>query len=207
MGFFKKIWQFIIAFICAPTKPAGTRAAEHNRHTTSTDVRIILCLSPNIPHALWGEFKPKDYVGVISSEYPRKCMIPERAATFISACMPAELPELVSLPGFEQTFFYPFRELAYALGYDVLWCTYKEHDSKNYTGHVLFAEHIGAGVWIRIGKELYENLFGTTYPDQLYTGGWLYAVPDPRGSFYYVQATERRTLVYTDDILELIDTN
>ena len=206
MGFLKKIWQFIIAFICAPTRPVCARAAHHSRPTASTDVRIILCLSPNIPYALRGKYKPEEYVGVISSEYPKKCMIPERAAPFATNSywdVPVDLPELVSLPGFEQTLFYPFRELADALRYDVLWCTFKEPGSKNYTGHVLFAERVCNGMWIRISEENAEKRFGTIYYGHLYTGGWLYVVPDGKLPFFIAMGIAGRVYVPKHEVIEI----
>lgn len=191
-----------------PTKAGGKRLAKHRHPATSKDVRIIRCLSPNLPQTLWGTCKPEEYIGIISSEYPKKCMIPKRAATFVTNAhldVPNKLPELISLPGFSQMLFYPFRKLAEALGYDVLWCTFKEPGFKYYTGHVLFAEHMNMGVWIRINKKSYENLFGTTYSGHLYTGGWLYAVPTKSSNYYLVQTVNHRLLISADDIIEIVD--
>lgn len=215
MRFFKNLWHFIIAFICAPTRPVAsfpTHVPAHlHRHSTSRDVRIIHCLSPNLPSGLWGFYEPEYCIGVISSDFPRKCMIPESAANFVTHVnldTLIELPKLVSLSGFEQTLFYPFRELAEALGYDVLWCTFKELGSKNYTGHVLFAEHVQYGVWIRVSEDYAKRNFGNLYGENLYTGGWLYASPlgllkNPH--LYIVQRSSDIFYVDPNDVLEVVE--
>lgn len=211
MDFFKKLWHFVIAFICAPMRPVAYALAHRPQHATSKDVRIIKCISPNLPRILWGLSEPKDYIGVISSDFPGKCMIPESAATFVTHAnwdIPTQLPKLVSLSGFEQTLFYPFRELAEALGYDVLWCTFKEPGSKDYTGHVLFAEHVRDGVWIRVSKDYAQRNFVKLYNENLYTGGWLYAIPLGSPQSPHLYTVQRYTdIFYVDpnDVLEVVD--
>lgn len=206
MHFLKELWHFIIAVICTPVMLVVSLFVRH-RSTTSRDVRIIHCLSSNTPNVGHGKIFPSHYIGVISSDFPKKCMIPETETSFITKsdlCNP-NFPKLVTLSGFEKTLFYPFRELAQALGYDVLWCTYREPDSMYYTGHVLFAEHVQNGLWICLNEEYTQMFFGDFYHGALYTGGWQYACPTEHSEYYVVQSVDETIYIPWKHVIKVVE--
>lgn len=206
---FLKFFGYLILALCCIAIYLKNNYSRRN-HPISKDVRIIFCLSPNLPRESWGRQHPQDYVGVISPKFPGKCMIPTklaRDAFQMNLEIPEWLPKSVSLPGFQKMRFFPFREFAESLGYDVLWCTFKESGSKNYTGHVLFAEHMRSGVWIRVSEDYAHRNFGDLYCDDLYTGGWLYASLFGTHSLpasYIVQRRTDQFYISPDDVLEVV---
>lgn len=202
MRFFEEFWQFICTFICAPTRPVTESLEWHPRHSASKDIRIIHCLSPATYNVLSGNVLPKCYIGVISSDFPKTTMIPCCTAYELGGFAFVSSLGLrpISLSGFENMQFYPFRELAYSLGYDILWCSFKDEGSKLYSGHVLFAEHVSNGVWVRVSE---LNL--DAYRGDCYTGGWAYATYK-ESSYYYVVKVVGKGSFYIpkDDVLEVV---
>ena len=58
-------------------------------------------------------------------------------------------------------------------------------------------------MWIRISEENAEKRFGTIYYGHLYTGGWLYLVPDGKLPFFIAMGIAGRVYVPKHEVIEI----